>query len=438
MNKQHRVLVIAHGHPDFSMGGGELAAYNLYRSLASRRDVASASFLGRVEAPAGASGRISLRRPGEYLWEQGVSDWHLMTAAHPESVLTWFAELLRRLVPTVVFVHHYAHLGLEFIRVLRRELPDARVVLTLHEFMAICGNNGQMVKTQDMKLCSRESMEDCHRCFPERSPEDFWLRKHRFARTFELVDRFVAPSEFLRDRYVDWGIAPSSIATIENGQQAAAALPPRSLGRRDTRRRFGFFGQVNPYKGLPLLLQALEQAAQSRRCRIELEVHGANLEIQTAEFRRQVEDSVAKLTASGHLHWAGAYRPEELRQRMADIDWVVVPSLWWENSPMVIQEAFACGRPVICSNIGGMAEKVRNGVDGLHVQVGNAARWAEKLEEAASFTTEWDDLRNGIRRPPSYEASADAYLDWACSVDPSRSASVVVPLTSPRRKRATA
>ena len=54
---------------------------------------------------------------------------------------------------------------------------------------------------------------------------------------------------------------------------------------------------------------------------------------------------------------------------MSSVDWVVVPSIWWENSPLVIQEAFMHGRPVICSDIGGMAEKVNDGVDGLHFRV---------------------------------------------------------------------
>ena len=58
---------------------------------------------------------------------------------------------------------------------------------------------------------------------------------------------------------------------------------------------------------------------------------------------------------------------------MAEIDWVVVPSIWWENSPLVIQEAFLHGRPVICSDIGGMAEKVEHEVNGLHFRVGDHA-----------------------------------------------------------------
>ena len=68
---------------------------------------------------------------------------------------------------------------------------------------------------------------------------------------------------------------------------------------------------------------------------------------------------------------AGKYDHDDLPRLMAEIDWVVVPSRWWENSPLVIQEAFLHGRPVICSDIGGMAEKVTDGVDGLHFRVGD-------------------------------------------------------------------
>ena len=81
---------------------------------------------------------------------------------------------------------------------------------------------------------------------------------------------------------------------------------------------------------------------------------------------------------------------------MSEIDWVLVPSVWWENSPLVIQEAFQHGRPVICSDIGGMAEQVRNGVDGLHFRVGDPASLAETIERAAMTPRLWYRLRDGI------------------------------------------
>jgi glycosyltransferase involved in cell wall biosynthesis len=95
---------------------------------------------------------------------------------------------------------------------------------------------------------------------------------------------------------------------------------------------------------------------------------------------------------------------------MARIDWVLVPSIWWENSPMVIQEAFVYGRPVICSGIGGMAEKVRDGVDGLHADAGNPVDWADTLLRAAETPGLWEKLRAGIRAPLTHAACAQAHL----------------------------
>jgi len=85
----------------------------------------------------------------------------------------------------------------------------------------------------------------------------------------------------------------------------------------------------------------------------------------------------------GRVNFVGEYRHEDLPALMEKVDWVVVPSIWWENSPLVIQEAFMYGRPVICSDIGGMAEKVRDGVDGLHFRAGDPESLAEAIGRAA-------------------------------------------------------
>jgi glycosyltransferase involved in cell wall biosynthesis len=81
---------------------------------------------------------------------------------------------------------------------------------------------------------------------------------------------------------------------------------------------------------------------------------------------------------------------------MENIDWVVVPSIWWENSPLVIQEAFLHGRPVICSDVGGMAEKVTDGVNGLHFPAGDPAGLARVLAQAAANPDLWALLRSQI------------------------------------------
>lgn len=405
-----RILVMAHAHPDFSLGGGEIAAYNLFKAYRNHPGVQDAWFLGRVDRGHGhASGALGLRRAGEYVWDQGIGDWHLMKAAHRDSVLGAFAELIGALRPTIVHAHHYMHLGLEFLQVIRSVDPSIRIWMTLHEYMAICRNNGQMIKADGKRLCSRATPEECRSCFPQHSAEDFWLRKHFFMRHLDLVDRFISPSGFLRNRYVEWGIDQDRIEVIENGQDDREPLAPRPGA--EVRNRFGFFGQITPYKGLDVLLGALSRMKRKERRDIVLEVHGANLELQTEAYRKRVEAMREPLMDEGAVQWVGPYQPQELARRMAGVDWVVIPSIWWENSPMVIQEAFSCGRPLLVSDIGGMAEKVRDGVDGLHVQAGNSLAWEQAMRRAASEDGLWDRLRLGIRRPESHERIAARHLE---------------------------
>jgi len=408
---KHRILTIAHGHPDFCRGGGEIAAGNLHEAYSEHPLVEQSILLARHDRGKGATGRISMLRPGHYLWEQTIGDWFRYTAAEENSVFGGFTELLRRFRPTVVHLHHYVHLGLEMLIVIRQECPDAKVLLTLHEFAAICARDGQMMKTGGNRLCFRSGPEDCRQCFPERSPEDFWLRKHRFQSFFRNIDMFIAPSEFLRQRYISWGIPQDQITVIENGQIEREPLAPRELVAEGRRNRFGFFGQVTPFKGLDVLLRALNGLPRKARRNIVLEVNGANLEAQQPELRERIQALLKPLQAEGVVQWLGPYEPTAIADRMATIDWVLVPSIWWENSPMVIQEAFGLGRPVVCSSIGGMAEKVTDGIDGLHVPAGNPVAWGDVMQRLADQEPGyWEKLRAGIRKPLSARQCADLHL----------------------------
>jgi glycosyltransferase involved in cell wall biosynthesis len=406
----HRIVTLSHGHPDFYFGGGEIAAYNLYKAYAASPKVDASFFIGRHEHGNEVSGSISLRRPGEYLWHQSVKDFFIMKAANTFTLRHNFTDLIQTLRPTIFHAHHYVHLGLEYLYSIKKIEPSIRILMTLHEYMAICANSGQMIKPSSGRLCFRESPEDCVRCYPERRIEDFWLRKHRYRSFFRLVDHFIAPSDFLRQRYIDWGIAPERITTIENGQATHEPLPPRALSNGETRNRFGFFGQINPYKGVDLLLKALASLKKSERRGIVLEIHGANLESQKPEFQQAIHELRAPLEKEGALQWVGPYEPCQLASRMGGVDWVVMPSVWWENSPLVIQEAFLHGRPPVVSDIGGMAEKVRHGIDGWHVPVGSIRAWADTLRVLAEQTDEWDKLREAIKPPIGYEECAEAHL----------------------------
>jgi len=401
-----RALVIAHAHPAFSVGGAEIAAYDLFRALRDRG--VSATFLARTDSAARAPGSISLFRADEYLWRQGIGDWFRLTAEFGHAVIDEFRQFLRLHRPEAVFVQHYVHLGVEIFREIKRTLPDCHVVATLHEYLAICHRNGQFVCNGSKKLCHEEHVDRCATCFPEHSPGDFWLRRHFIQSHFDHVDHFVSPSRFLMQRYIAWGIAPDRITMIENGQAHSAAPPPPPTPGAKV--RFGYFGQITEYKGLDILLAAVGQLPAKLRAKLMVEVNGANLEQQGQWYQDLIEQLRRPLIEQGCLRWAGSYDPPDVGRRMRKVDWVVVPSIWWENSPMVIQEAFVHRRPVICSNIGGMAEKVRDGIDGLHFEVRNPLDLADVMARAITERDLHARLSAQAPEPPGYAQCAAAYL----------------------------
>jgi glycosyltransferase involved in cell wall biosynthesis len=288
------------------------------------------------------------------------------------------------------------------------------IVITFHEFLSICHHHGQMVKTGGTKLCHRASPSDCNACFPEIAPARFLHREHFVRGLLEVADYFVSPSRFLAERYVDWGLDPSRFLVIENGLDIAQPTPPRELaagrGKKGRRSRFAYFGQITQFKGVDVLLDAVTRIPeQVWGDDAQLMIFGGNLERQPKPFQEKIERLVE--SAGNRVRFYGAYQNSEMPRLMQSIDWTIIPSIWWENSPIVIQESFYHGRPMICSNIGGMAEKITDGVDGLHFRVGSSEDLVDRMTAALTDPGLWDRLRAGIPQPISYEESARQHLD---------------------------
>jgi glycosyltransferase involved in cell wall biosynthesis len=101
---------------------------------------------------------------------------------------------------------------------------------------------------------------------------------------------------------------------------------------------------------------------------------------------------------------------EGLPARIAAADWIVMSSIWWENAPLVAMEAFKHGRPVICGNGGGMAEAVRDGVDGIHFPIGDPGALAAAMRRAIEEEGLWARLVAGIQRPRWTGEAAEEHL----------------------------
>jgi glycosyltransferase involved in cell wall biosynthesis len=409
-----RVLVISHGHPAFSIGGAEMASYNLFLGL-NRLPGAEAFFLSRVGHPIARHAHtplMSLRQgPREtFLWADDY-DHQLISNRATDDLAGAFRRYLADLQPDVVHFHHFIGLGMEAIWEVRRTLPKARIVVTFHEYLSICLHHGQMVKTQKKQLCSSASPAECHACFPESSPRHIFERELFLKDHLELADAFVSPSHFLIDRYVKWGLPAEKFIMLENGIDTAQVAPARPLPPNGRRARFGFFGQVTEFKGVQVLLDAVGRVPDSVwGDDAALCIFGGNLENQPLAFRESFEQLVEK--AGRRAKFYGAYQAHEMADLMRQVDWVVVPSIWWENSPLVIQEAFLHGRPVIASDIGGMREKVLDGINGVYFRRGSAEDLADKLAGLLTDPEKWERLRDCAPQPVGHEDAARQHLTF--------------------------
>jgi glycosyltransferase involved in cell wall biosynthesis len=227
----------------------------------------------------------------------------------------------------------------------------------------------------------------------------------------QVADHFISPSQFLVDRYVDWGLPAEKFTVIENGLDIAEPVEPRPLPDANGRRaRFAYFGQITAFKGVDVLLDAVTRIPESVwGDDAQLLIFGGNLERQPKAFQEKIEALVER--AGSRVRFYGAYQNSEMPRLMKSVDWTIIPSIWWENSPIVIQESFFHGRPLISSNVGGMAEKITDGVDGLHFRVGSSEDLIDRMVEALTDPTLWGRLRAGIQRPIDINECASVHLD---------------------------
>ena len=410
-----RVLYVVHNHPTLHPGGAEAYSLELYEAMREQPGVEpilmariGSNVARRRVAHPGTPFMSVNGDPNQHFvfTETDHFDFFTLTSRDKSLYSRHLTDFLLAQRPDVVHLQHTHFIGLDLLSQIRRVLPEAAIVYTLHEFLPICHHHGQMVRTFGDELCPEASPRRCNECFPELSPQSFFLRERFVKGHFANVDRFLAPSAQLMDKYLRWGIAPERIEVEEYGRLTPRRRAPDPRQTKSPT-NIGFFGQLSHFKGAEVMMEAMAQLDPEAEAHLWL--HGANLDLQTVEF--QEEFARLREQLQGRVTFRGPYEHHELPNLMADLHWVLIPSIWWENSPLVIQESFAHGRPVICSDIGGMAEKVRDGVDGLHFRVGDPYSLARTIEQATANPRLWRSLRDGIRDPYAMDAHVSRLMD---------------------------
>ena len=412
-----KVLLNSLFHPELVRGGAQQICYELFEGLKARPDI-EPILLAAIEPRFAALYKTGARitgfdnRPNEYVFLNRDFDFAWNKATSPPLVEA-YAQFLETIQPDVVHFHHFLLFGINLLPLTRRVLPRAKIIFTFHEFLAICAADGQMLRHSDKSLCTRSSNVRCHQCFPDRGPEQFFLREMWMKRHLAAVDRFTAPSRFMIEHYVDWGLDRARIDHVTNGQRDYSGGVALTDDRK-RRNRFGFFGQMVDNKGIWVILRAVEQLRSEGFDDFTIEINGDNLRYASQARRTEIEEfraAEAKLPfAEQKVVFNGSYHVDELAPRMARIDWCIVPSTWWEIFGLVISESWMFKRPVIASDVGGPRERVRHNEDGLLFAVADAKALADTIRRACTEEGLWERLVAGIRPPAGRDVMVDGYL----------------------------
>jgi GT2 family glycosyltransferase/glycosyltransferase involved in cell wall biosynthesis len=434
-----RVLQVSHGFPPAASAGTEVYVRNLACTL-SRHPSDEVRVLTRDADP---------RRR-----ELDVREWldgHVRVTAinnNFQSCLTFedsyrngpIEELVGRFLdawrPDVVHLQHLTCLSTGIPRqAVHRGVP---VVMTLNDYWLIC-HRGQLVDLTGAR-CDGPFDGGCARCIdPAALANEACVRAGRAVRALPFaagavtvqaaagvirrvrqpastrpasrarlehmraavadVDVFLAPSATLAARFERFGIPRQRLIRSEQG----IVLPMSKPSRRGVSMplRLGFAGGLQPTKGLHVLLEAIERLPSNS---ITLDVFGSvepyhGDDNYMSYLGRRLEDPAVRSI--------GPVPHERMAQHLSGLDVLVVPSIWIENAPFIIREAFAAGVPVIASDLGGMAEMVHHEKNGLLFAVGDSAALVSAIRRVVDDPTLIDSLRAGIARPVSIEEDAE-------------------------------
>ena len=378
-----RILLVIHDYLPEHIGGSELHTHQLALALKERGHDVTVLFteVDHTEVPGARTvGELDGIRTVQRIHNHGADDieqtWLQSRSAEV------FAEELELLAPDVVHFHHTLFWGPSCLALAKAS--GARVVFTLHDYHMVCAN-GTLLDVD--RLCDGVP-GSCTACLTAGEGlgrfDDLAAASHarhdHGKRMLTSVDAFISPSHFLYTRFERAGMP----IPLERRHMILTGYPGRRI--EDKVRdplgplRVVYVGGIYHVKGVHVLLdafRALGARDRSEKHPIELTIHGH------LDWFPEYAKGLRAMAEHQPVTFAGGFPPGESWRVFEQADVLVVPSIWYENRPITIPEAFINKVVPVVTDLGGMAESVRHGVDGLVFPRGDAAALADMLERLA-------------------------------------------------------
>ncbi len=433
-----KIVMAAHGFPPENEGGAELITYFQARELIKHHQV---TVIHRINHP---------DRPEYQVNETTIDNIKRITINNTfkeRPNFRWFyrnpnidnilQSLLDKEKPDIVHIHHLTGLSTGFVQIAKD--AGAKTVFTLHDFWMLCPR-GQRLKP-DLTWCNNIIESDCADCvagwmipplpgkqqLPDKlkrltsttrtlaakllgkrrinaAVDAMWARNMEMMTVLESVDILTVPSNYLRSEFIAAGIAENHILRIPYGMDSERFLNlPERTSDPTGKLRIGYIGSLIPSKGVHLLIDTVIRLPENTA---RLDIYGEAIPYDgfpnyQNDLRRQAADRT-------NIRFHGGYSNREIGEILSQIDVVVVPSLWPENSPLTIQEAFLAGVPVIAANLGGMKEWLEKG-GGLLFNSGEVDSLADALLSIIENPQQLESLRHSIPQVPK---ASEMYPVW--------------------------
>ena len=409
-----RIVHLVHQYPPDYVGGVEI-----YTRQLARCQVESGHQIW-VAAPVPTIGKPKITL------EEGVQVWRIPVGARSRATVFaagWrqpalthgWAQLLAQARPDIVHIQHLMGWPLAVVAQIRQ--AGIPYVVTLHDYWFPCAN-AQLITNDAERLCQGPDARwaNCARCAQARAgvPGPAWLgrplapllaaRSRQGAAVLRSAAAVVAPTAFVRAAHAEAGLPTDNFTLIAHGIEYDPALIRRARAQVAPHTDFhiGYVGSVARQKGVHVLVAAVNQ----------LPATGVRLSIvgdltRFPDYARQVQ---AQARHPG-IRFLGPLPREHVWSFKAAVHVGVLPTLWYEASPLTIDEWFAVGAPMVGSRLGALPEKITDTVNGLLTPPGDVAALAQVLERLRLDPAERARLAAGIgavRTMEQHAAEIDA------------------------------
>lgn len=315
--------------------------------------------------------------------------------------LTTFAEtLLKRESPDLIHAGYLLRTA-EFLYAAQRlGIP---YLITLTSFWLICPKH-ILVNEKEQVCAGPRGGAECKIGCPSYRKKEIATRYADMQRLLDYADAVVAPSHLMTQTfqseiktlhpiYIPYGIECQRSSSKPRVYTAGQPLI------------FFFGGRLVIEKGVELLLTVFRWLPSSQ---VRLHIYG------DGPLRPKVEQAAQ---ADPRIHYGGVYKHEQIGELLEQVDVLIVPSIWHENMPLIMQEAQACAVPTLVSDVGGMTECVTDGVNGFTFRMGDVADLQQKMQMIIDQPEILNRIKENMRNPKpgqyrvtSLEEEARLYL----------------------------